>query len=244
MVINRPTTPGVSSHHQSAIKTEQAIHTSDDTQAPPGVLSAEETEDVDSDNDDADSDEDKTSSKGNSNSDSDDEDNDPHDGIGANTPLPDTQRRYQQHRADRRKWETRFSNDRYMYTKPKTGPRYEPGTDENVLFQMADVIKDTFLAHKSSKNIKKQSATNREEIILGIALAQYILKAGLRVLGERGENVVVKELSKIHDMYTFTPVDAANMTCEERRAAVSSLMFLKENFNGGVKRRSCANGAK
>ena len=234
----------MSSHHQSAIKTEQAIHTSDDTQAPPGVLSAEETEDVDSDNDDADSDEDKTSSKGNSNSDSDDEDNDPHDGIGANTPLPDTQRRYQQHRADRRKWETRFSNNRYTYTKPKTGPRYEPGTDENVFFQMSDVIKYTFLAHESSKNIKKQTATDRKEIILGIALTHYSLKEGLRVLGEHGENAVVKEFRKIHDMDTFTPVDAENMTLEERKPAISSLMFLKEKNNGGVKGRACAKSAK
>ena len=123
---------------------------------------------------------------------------------------------------------------------PTTGPRYEPGTDGNVFFQMADVIKDTFLAHESSKNIKKQSATNREEIILGIALTQYSLKAGLRVLGKRGENAVVKELHTIHDMDTFTPVDAANMTWEELKAAVSSLMFLKEKVNGNVKGRACA----
>ena len=92
---------------------------------------------------------------------------------------------------------------------------------------MADAIKDTFLAHESSKNIKKKTATDREEIIFGIALTQYSLKAGLRVLGERGENAVVKELITIHDMDTFMPVDAANMTWEEQKAAVSSLVFLK-----------------
>ena len=80
---------------------------------------------------------------------------------------------------------------------------------------MADAIKDTFLAHESSKNIKKKTATDREEIIFGIALTQYSLKAGLRVLGERGENAVVKELITIHDMDTFMPVDAANITWEE-----------------------------
>ena len=42
--------------------------------------------------------------------------------------------------------------------------------DGKVFFQMANVIKDTLLANESSKNIKKQTATNREEIILGIAL--------------------------------------------------------------------------
>ena len=57
---------------------------------------------------------------------------------------------------------------------------------------MEDVIKDTFLANESSKNIRKQSATDREEIILRIALTQYSLEASIRVLGERGENSVVK----------------------------------------------------
>ena len=93
---------------------------------------------------------------------------------------------------------------------------------------MADAIKDTFLAHESSKNIKKKPATDREEIILGISLTQYSLRSGLKVLGDRGDNAVVKELSTIHDMDTFTPVDAENMTLEERKPAISSLMFLKE----------------
>ena len=103
-------------HHQPALKTEQAIHTSDDIQAPTGVLSTENMEDADSDGDNTDSDDDKTSSEGKSNSDSGGEDNDPHDGSGDNTPPPDTRRRSQQRRADRRQWEPSFSNDRYTYT--------------------------------------------------------------------------------------------------------------------------------
>ena len=55
---------------------------------------------------------------------------------------------------------------------------------------------------------------------------------------------MVKKLSTIHDMDTFTPVDAVNMTWEERKAAVSSLMFQKEKNNGDVKGQACANGAK
>ena len=55
---------------------------------------------------------------------------------------------------------------------------------------------------------------------------------------------MVKGLSKIHDMDTFTPVDVANMTWEEQKADVSSLMFLTEKGNGGVKVRACANASK
>ena len=88
--INRPTTPGVGSHHQSKLKIDQAINTSDNTQEPPSVLSAEKMEDAYSGDDDADSDDDKTSREGNSNSNSDGEDNNPHDGSGNDTHPPDT----------------------------------------------------------------------------------------------------------------------------------------------------------
>ena len=106
-------------------------------------------DDVDYDDYDADSDNEKHSSKGDSNRNSDGGDNDPHDVSGNDTPPPDIRRRYQQRRYNRRQWESIFSNDRYTYTEAKTDPQYEPGTDGNVFFQMADVIKDTFLAHKS-----------------------------------------------------------------------------------------------
>ena len=52
-MINRPTTPGLGSQLQYALKTEQAIHVSADSQAPPGVLFAEKIEDAHSDDDDA-----------------------------------------------------------------------------------------------------------------------------------------------------------------------------------------------
>ena len=180
VVINSPTTPGVDSHHQPKINTEQDLHTSDDTRAPPGILSLENTEDADSDDDDADSDNNKTSSKGDSHDDSDDDNDDPPDSSSDDRPTPDTWHRSNRCRSNQRRWEPSFSNYKYTYVHPRTGLRYKPGTDGNVFFQMADVIKDTFLANETSKNIKKQTAANREEIILSIALTQYSLKAGLR----------------------------------------------------------------
>ena len=132
----------------------------------------ENTEEADYDNDDADSDEDKTSSKGDSHDDLEDENDNPPDGSGNDTPTPDNRHRSNRRRSDQRRWEPSFSNYKYTYVHPRTGLRYKPGTDGNVFFQMADVIKDTFLANETSKNIKKQTAANREEIILGIALTQ------------------------------------------------------------------------
>ena len=62
VVINRPTTPGVGSQLQSALKTEQAINVLADEKAPPGVLFAENIEDAHSDDDDAESEDDEGSS--------------------------------------------------------------------------------------------------------------------------------------------------------------------------------------
>ena len=146
VVINRPTTLGVDSHHQPKLKIKQDLHTSNNTRAPPGVLSAENTEDADYDND-ADSDEDKTSGEGDSYGDLDNENDDPPDGIGDDTPTPDTRRRSKRLCSDQQRWGPSFSNDRYAYAEPTTGPRYKPGTDGKVFFQMANVIKDTFLAN-------------------------------------------------------------------------------------------------
>ena len=44
-------------------------------------------------------------------------------------------------------------------------------------------------------------------------------------------------------MHTFIPRDPKSLTREERRKALSSLIFLKEKDTGEVKGRTCVNGA-
>jgi hypothetical protein len=84
-----------------------------------------------------------------------------------------------------------------------------------------------------------------------IALAQqgqltkkhYSLKAGLKHFGSRGSNAVTKELSQLHAMQCFRPCDPNTLTRDDRRNALSSLMFLTEKRTGEVKSRGCANGS-
>ena len=72
---------------------------------------------------------------------------------------------------------------------------------------------------------------------------QYSLKAGLHKFAERGDAAVKKELKQFHTMSCFSPRNANTLTRDERRNALTSLMFLTEKRSGEVKARACANGS-
>eukprot|EP00956_Cyclotella_meneghiniana_P028301 scaffold65295_cov71-Cyclotella_meneghiniana.AAC.14 len=79
--------------------------------------------------------------------------------------------------------------------------------------------------------------------VMGVILAQtYSLNKGLRLFGERGEASVKKELQQLHDLVTYTPVHAKDLTDKQRRDALASLIFLTEKRCGRVKTRACVNG--
>eukprot|EP00804_Cyclotella_cryptica_P010775 CCRYP_008726-RB/>CCRYP_008726-RB protein AED:0.29 eAED:0.29 QI:0/-1/0/1/-1/1/1/0/375 len=50
-------------------------------------------------------------------------------------------------------------------------------------------------------------------------------------------------MKQLHDMRTFIPRDPRSVTSEERKKALSSLIFLKEKETGEVKGRTCINGS-
>ena len=72
---------------------------------------------------------------------------------------------------------------------------------------------------------------------------QYSLKAGLKRFGSRGDSAVTKELSQLHTLNCFRPRDPQTLTRNDRRNALTSLMFLTEKRTGKVKARACANGS-
>eukprot|EP00956_Cyclotella_meneghiniana_P035517 scaffold115573_cov38-Cyclotella_meneghiniana.AAC.1 len=79
--------------------------------------------------------------------------------------------------------------------------------------------------------------------VMGVILAQtYSLNKGLKLFGERGEASVKKELQQLHDLVTYTPVHARELTDKQKREALASLIFLTEKRCGRVKTRACVNG--
>jgi hypothetical protein len=74
-------------------------------------------------------------------------------------------------------------------------------------------------------------------------MVQYNLKPGLRKFGSRGEEATVKELSQLHIMDTWTPMEASKLSRKQRMHALSSLLFFKEKQTGDIKGQVCINGA-
>ena len=54
----------------------------------------------------------------------------------------------------------------------------------------------------------------------------------------------MKELTKINGMDTYRPIDASTLTREQRKRALSSLLFLVEKKNGDIKGIIFVDGSK
>jgi hypothetical protein len=74
-------------------------------------------------------------------------------------------------------------------------------------------------------------------------MTQYNLKPGLRKFRAQGETAVINKMMQLHVMDTWTAMDPAKLTREERMKALSSLLFLKEKQTRKVKGRTCINRA-
>ena len=82
-----------------------------------------------------------------------------------------------------------------------------------------------------------------ELIVWTYLMVQYNLKPRLHKFGSKGEKTAMKELTLLHVMDTWKPMDAAKLSREQRMCALSSLLFLKEKQTGDIKGRACINGA-
>ena len=71
------------------------------------------------------------------------------------------------------------------------------------------------------------------EEILGIAMAQHLsIRSGLKKFGSKGEKAVSNDLTQLHTMSTYYPVDPTTLTKKQNLDALNSLMFLIEKRNG------------
>jgi hypothetical protein len=84
-----------------------------------------------------------------------------------------------------------------------------------------------FLATDLS-NTKPVPVKDCEEWVLGVALTQYLMGAGIKTFQEKGEAGMTKELTRMHDMNVFCPIKRGSLTKEERAKVLELLMLLKE----------------
>jgi hypothetical protein len=74
-------------------------------------------------------------------------------------------------------------------------------------------------------------------------VGQYGLDAGLCHFGDRAEMAVTKEMHQFNTYDVFKPIAADSLSNEEKKKALSLLIFLKEKQNSTVKAWSCTNGS-
>jgi hypothetical protein len=77
-----------------------------------------------------------------------------------------------------------------------------------------------------------------------IVMTQHSIKKGLKIFGEAGAEAVTSDMKQLHDRSVIDPKSANMLTREEKRKALSYLMFLKKKRCGRIKGRGCADGRK
>ena len=104
------------------------------------------------------------------------------------------------------------------------------------------------ISFEKEGSVASPTAMSEEESdshVVGITLAQqHSLKKGLKLFGDAGDQAVEKELSSIHNMDTHEPLNAKDLSCEDRQEALESLLFLTEKRDGSIKARKVADGSK
>ncbi len=101
-----------------------------------------------------------------------------------------------------------------------------------------------FFSADNLSNAKPIPKKDREEFALGVALMLYSVNAGIRKFKAKGKAGVTKELTQMHDMSVFCPIEVEALTYNKSKKAPLLLMFLKEKRDSSVKACMCADGSK
>ena len=70
------------------------------------------------------------------------------------------------------------------------------------------------------------------------------IKEAINKFGEDRENAGLEEMQKLHDRSAFKPVYWKQLSREQKRQDLESLIFIKQKRCGRLKGRTCADGRK
>ena len=84
--------------------------------------------------------------------------------------------------------------------------------------------------------------TTEDAIVLGQIFSQtHNLKKGVKKFGDKVLNTTLAEGKQLNARTCFRPIDVKNLTSQEQKWAMESLIFLTEKRDGKIKGRACAN---
>ena len=96
-----------------------------------------------------------------------------------------------------------------------------------------------FFSVDDLSNAKPIPKEDREEFALGFARVHYSMNTGIKKFKTKGKAGVTKELTQMHNMSVFRPIEMESLTYNERKKALLLLMFLKEKRDSSIKARMC-----
>jgi hypothetical protein len=74
-----------------------------------------------------------------------------------------------------------------------------------------------FFSSDDLSDAKPIPEENREEFALGVALLHYSMKAGIEKFKAKDEAGVTKELTQMHNMNVFCPIEVKSLTYDKKR---------------------------
>ena len=134
------------------------------------------------------------------------------------------------------------------YEPSMTGKKYELGVLNLCYRGNRYKLKNGILSYNVDSRVSPAYAASYEfqartmdqvdtniEVLGVIMIHQYNLRKGLELSGDKAEAATVKELSQIHEMGTYVPLNAGELTAEQKAKALSSLMFIVEKRDSRIK---------
>ena len=91
----------------------------------------------------------------------------------------------------------------------------------------------------------KMSEEDCDAHIMGVLMAEhYSMKKAKELFGDSAYDAIMKELKQIHLFETYEPLKASELSWEEKKEALNSLLFVTEKRNRDIKARNVADGSK
>ena len=73
---------------------------------------------------------------------------------------------------------------------------------------------------------------------------QYSMKKAKELFRDKAGAAVTRELNQINDFETYVPLKASELSWEEKKKVLESLIFVTEKINRDIKARNVADSSK
>ena len=131
-------------------------------------------------------------------------------------------------------WSTRNLTKTDRFTPSMDNKRY---TDEK-----EDEYEDFPKAFMNLQCGEEQEYDDIHAVILARCLTQYGLKKAINKFGDDAVNALVKEVSQLHNRDVLRPVHWSDLSKDEQKEAIESIIRIKEKRDRSLKGRACADG--